>query len=129
MTPAEWKRVENALAEHGWATLRVDGYLLSLHVHRIKALSYAIWIYVDGAFKGRWILEDCEERRRFMQCKVHRLRTGTLQQYVKLFGKREGRAQFAAAAWTSFHPYWTNFGALRRHLVNNNTSIELVEAS
>lgn len=33
----------------------------------------AIAVYINGSFKGKWLVEDCEERRRFFCCKKRTL--------------------------------------------------------
>lgn len=130
MTKEEWATVERALNfAYGAADLRVDGFEVALRVERIRKLQYTIVVYVNGSWKGTWLRTDCEERRRFFRpvrrCLMSRKHYDA---WRKSFGKKRADAERAKASGTFWLPDWTSFGALRRHLVKNNTSIELVKA-
>jgi hypothetical protein len=131
VTGDDWTKVEAALrSPFGGVTLQVDSYEVALQVKPIKPLKFAIHVYVNGWWKGEWILKDCEERRRFCQC-----RTGSVYSpaqkaaLVKGMGKRAVAKYFPRLdeRFTWYTSVWGTFGPLKRHLVANNTSIALKE--
>ena len=65
-TSNEWMNLGVQLSHpYGGALLVVDGYKVNLTVVMNKPLHYSIDVYVNGYIKGEWIVNDCEERRRF----------------------------------------------------------------
>lgn len=129
MTPEDWKKVESELRlPFGRATLLVDGYELTLQVKEHKPLRFVICVYVNGWMKGEWLLNDCEERRRFMRPKKCALYTPAQRaKLTKGFTKRQVAKYFADVdkKFDVFMPYWSSASSLKRHLVANNRSIEL----
>lgn len=68
MTKEEWKRVEEALTHFFHPVdLKADGYDVTLILERVGAYQNKIMVYIGGEFRGQWMAEDCEERRRFLQ--------------------------------------------------------------
>lgn len=68
VTPQEWKEVEESLNSfYSTVELRCDGYEVTLALRRIDQFKNAIFVYVNGVIKGEWLIEDCEERRRFLR--------------------------------------------------------------
>lgn len=130
MTEDEWAKVERALSSpYGAADLRVDGFEVALRVERLRKLQYTIVVYVNGSWKGTWLRTDCEERRRFFRQVRRSFMTRTrYENWRKAFGKKRADAERAQARGAYWLPDWTSFGALRRHMVKNNASIELVNA-
>ena len=66
MTSEEWKRAElnlNPLLGH--VDFLIDGYNVSVAMIRTSKTKYSYMVYVNGTFKGTWLNEDCEIRRRF----------------------------------------------------------------
>lgn len=130
MTPQEWKEVENSLAVL-WAPvkLRCDGYEVTFILERISQMKNAILLYIGGVCKAKWALEDCEERRRFL-CPVQKsVYSRKQKEGLKKFSKKL-RAKYNLPdldeKFTYYRLYWTNFKSLKRHLIKNNKSIELV---
>ncbi len=129
MTPAEWKSVEERLASSfGHATLMCDGRRLTLEVRMVAPRRYEIFPFVDGHFKGSWLLEDCEERRRFLRPRTLRLWSPSQRKaHIKTFGLRRARKMLNIEKATTVWSWgWPSFGPLKRHLVANNEQIELV---
>ena len=124
MTKAEWEQIEKSLqSPWGSVELLCDGYKLTLQTQRDK-MRLIIMTYSNDHFKGIWISEDCEERRRFFQPKVRKLYKDS---FFKGFSKKEEkylRAKYAKTI-TTYSPYWGAFRLLKAHLIKNNTSIEL----
>lgn len=128
MTKEEWARIENKLSSpFGYVKLKIDGYNVVVEVRQYKPLHNVLAVFIDGEFKMKWCLEDCEERRRF--CFKHKSSLLTAQQRKKL--KRECKAvreevERKLTVYT-YYPFWNSFRSLKAHFIKNNTSIELVE--
>lgn len=124
MNKYDWKRVEEALKSfHNVAELRVDGYKLSLHLEQISTYKNAIMIYVEDVFKVEWF-NECEERRRFFRVERENFLTAKT---IKGLSKKRQKELKEKYAYDYYTPIWTSFAALRRHLIANNESIELME--
>jgi hypothetical protein len=124
MTKVEWEQIEKSLqSPWGQVELICDGYKLTLQVHRDK-MRLVIMTYINGHFKGIWMSEDCEERRRFLRPKVSKVYKDS---FFKGFTKKEQKYLKAKydESITTYLPYWGSFRPLKAHLIKNNTSIEL----
>lgn len=124
MTKAEWEQIEKSLqSPWGSVSLICDGYNLTLQTQRDK-MRLVIMTYINGHFKGIYMSEDCEERRRFLRPKVSKVYKDS---FFKGFTKKEQkylRAKYDKSI-TTYLPYWGSFRPLKTHLIKNNTSIEL----
>ena len=70
MTKKDWEKAKEQL-ERPWpysrAHLEADGYDVMLEMQSVNDMFHkGILVYVNGHFKGSWLVQDCEERRRFM---------------------------------------------------------------
>ncbi len=127
-TRDEWKAIEEKLSLPYFegVVLLIDGYEISLQVSRLKSLQFTVVVYVNGCWTGRMLTEDCEERRRFMRPRSRSLFTGKKKaEMERAVGKRYFKANFARVL-TWWEPNWPSVGALRRHLLANNSSIQIV---
>lgn len=130
LTTEQWKRVESALGyAHGHVELEVDGFDVGLRVSYAGALKLAIVAYVNGEFKGKWLTEDCEERRRFMRAQTVRVYSpARVRRITAKMGKRHGRKfadELLSETLTAYCWDWPSFGPLKRHLIKHNASIRL----
>ena len=74
MTKDEWQEAERrALWKYGGLTLLVDGYKISVQRQYATPYKSKLAVYANGTFRGKWLVEDCEERRRFCYCVKHSL--------------------------------------------------------
>jgi len=127
ITPQDWENIEKEL-ENFYRTVKllIDGYVVTLRLTRISVNKNAIMLYINGGFNTRWIIEDCEERRRFIRPVKRTLLTPKKKAELKLSKKRlrelEDKCKF-----TSYASYWPSFKPLRRHLLRNNQVIEIEE--
>jgi len=129
MTAEAWKSVERQL-ESPWGSvkLRVDGYDLVLQVQQEAPRHFVIMPYVNGRFLGQWLLHTeaggwHEEARRFLPVTKRRVfRASRLKCVSKRVADELSRKTFECRGY-----YWSSFAALKRHLIANNTSIELAE--
>ena len=117
MNNDDWKKVDNALKSvfSPGAKLLIDGYEVTLILCQKSQFQNAIAVYINGSFKGKWLAEDCEERRRFFCCKK---RTLVKEKDFKACGIRR-------YAYNEYFSYWTNFNKMKKHFIDNNNSIEL----
>jgi hypothetical protein len=131
MTPQEWQEVEERLKRlYGRVHLQVDQYHLTITLERVSQFRLALVIYIDGIFRFEWITSDCEERRRFFRPVKRFFNTPKQRANLKKMPQwlqKESKLFDPNAQLTVYYPDWTSFTALKRHLIKNNTSIELVK--
>lgn len=123
MNQEDWKRVQEALKSlMNTVKLKIDGYEVALVLVRIGTYKNAIAIFVNGVFEGKWLMEDCEERRRFYQkCE----RSLYKQSEVKKLPKKMQK-EMLSKKYEYYRSHWTSFGVLKKHLLQNNETIELI---
>lgn len=130
MTPQDWKEVEEKLKSfYDHVKLNCDGYEVTFILRRLSQFKNAIQMYVNGYMKGVWILEDCEERRRFIRPIKRYLHSPKGRARLKKFPKRwrkESKLLDPDAVVVGYLPYWTSFKSLKSHLIKNNQSITLI---
>lgn len=128
MTEAEWKQVENSL-KSVWSNgckLEIDGYKVSLSLRQVSQFKNAIVVYINGEFRGKWLAEDCEERRRFFSCKK---KSVIKESDYKAYGVRSKKAKqelFDKYSYNKYESAWTNFKKMKQHFIANNKNIELL---
>lgn len=128
MTVEEWKKVETELSSpFGYVKLKIDGYNVTIETLPDRPLHYALVVYIDGEFKMKWCIEDCEERRRF--CFKSKKSLLTAQDKKKLKRERKAVREEVERRMTiyAYYPIFNSFRTLKSHLIKNNTSIELAE--
>ena len=125
LTKEQWETVKKAaLNPCSGAELMIDGYHISLYLVPTSPYKSELAVYVDGVIDGKKILEDCEERRRFYRPVVKCILPAKPPKGV---GKSQWETERKKRQYTAYYPFWTNFTALRRHLVKNNHNIEIAE--
>lgn len=126
MTTEEWTEIENKLLKFGLLVeIKVDDYKVSLVPTRENMKIYIV-LFVNGKFKWEWIHEDCDIRRRFMRPSKHCLvKQKELDRVTRSKKKRQEIKE--RNSYISYSPNWTSFKRLKRHLIKNNKSIELLE--
>ena len=131
MTKEEWKGVENALSQFFHPVkLSVDGYDITLILERVGIYQNKIMVYIGGQFRGKWLAEDCEERRRFMQEQKHSILSRKEKARFEKMSKRMQKElqEKYPMQYSTFTPQWSSFRALKKHFCANNQKIELIEA-
>ena len=125
MTKEEWATVDKSMqSPYGRASLLCDDFTITIETGLYKRRLSSI-IYVNGHFKGAWMLNDCEERRRFfrpIKSLVWR------KKITKGFSKKSLKSLNIDPTETriAYSAEWSSFRSLKAHLIKNNTSIELV---
>lgn len=131
MTKDEWKQVEEAVKSFFSPVYMIaDGYEVTLILERVGPYKNMIMVYIGGQFKGEWLGNDCEERRRFMQKRVRSLLTPKQKADYKKLPKRlqkELSEKYHSMNYETYSPQWSSFGALKKHLIANNQNIALVK--
>jgi hypothetical protein len=128
MSKEDWAEVEKHLDSlYHPIKLDCDGYRLSLSLARVESMKLAITLHVNGWWKGEWLINDCEERRRFFRPIIRRKYK---KNHFKDFSKKSLKVWGIDpdAKYTYYHCHWTNFTSLRRHLERNNKEITLIRA-
>ncbi len=127
LTAEEWKDVEERLKSfYNIVKLRCDGYEISITLTRISQFKNAIVVYVNGQIKGEWLLKECEERRRFLRPITKSCLSPKDKKRLKKFGKKFVREMEEKSRHTYYDPYWTSFRTLKKQLIEQNKSIELI---
>ncbi|WP_051617136.1 hypothetical protein [Desulfonatronovibrio hydrogenovorans] len=127
LSKEEWEEFEKNLSyPYGWAELFCDGYKVTFNVEREGTLRFAIVWYIDRKFKGKWLLEDCEIRRKFARPSVrNRWKKNMWKGLPKRMLKRmkiDPDEKVTVHLW-----HWNSAKSLRRHLVKNCDKIEWVK--
>ena len=132
MKKKEWEKAKEQLEQRwlfGGVSLRIDGYQVDLVVRPIDLFHNGIKVYVDGRFEGKWLTQDCEERRRFMPQRVRSLMSSKqIAKYNRLPKRdRESLKEYREATYIEYSTHWTSWSALVKHFEANNRDIQLLE--
>ena len=132
-TKEQWRQIEDRLrSEYCPVYLDCDGYIVRLSLVRVSSMKLGIEVYVDGWFKGRWLMpskdgKEAEEARRFFPLRtVHLFTPKERRRIEKGLGKGGARKFGAYKTFQQRRPYWTNTTQLRRHLARHNDRIEWI---
>ncbi|SHI60205.1 hypothetical protein [Halodesulfovibrio aestuarii] len=127
MSEQDWKRAEEALSMFSPIYLKCDGYTLAVQEVRLGNRVVITW-FVEGFFKGAWLLNDCEERRRFARClKRYAYPTKIRTAFKKLSKKMQKEMDIDPDKRINvYEPNWTSFAAFKRHLKANNKEISII---
>lgn len=130
ITKEEWKQVEDALKIIGdYAKLQIDGYEIFLNLLRVTTYKNSIFVYINDELKGEWIINECEERRRFFRERTASCLNTEQKAALKKKSKKFQREFYENhnTKYAYHEPYWNSFPALKKHLMKNNERIELIE--
>lgn len=127
MTKEEWKKVDIELTSV-FATpvnLKIDGYKVSLNLTQKSRYQNVIFVYVNDEFRGKWLAEDCEIRRKFYCCKKRSVVTEKDFKEYKVRSKKAKQELKDKFSYNVYTPYWTNFESMKKHFIANNESIKI----
>ncbi len=129
MNKEEWNKVEEELKHfYNPIKLNCDGYEITIILQQLKPMKNGIVLYVNGEIHGKWIIEDCEERRRFFRpIKKSVLKGKQKEFFMKVYRTKKQRQEFEEKnKYTAYSYIWTSFRSLKRHLINNNKEIKRI---
>lgn len=129
MTADQWKELDREL-QNVWSPvvkLKIDGYEVSLALRQVSQFRNAIVVYINNEFRGKWLTEDCEERRRFFPCKKRCVTNANELKKMGIRSKKEIQKYKEMATYNAYSSAWTSFKAMKKHFEMNNKSIELME--
>lgn len=134
MNKSEWDRAKDQL-QQGWpcglVTLVADGYEVTLRLQPVDLMKNGILVFVNGQFKGKWLFEDCEERRRFLPQREKPVMSRKERARWNKLPKRR-KAELASVVdpdrtYTVYDTHWTSWNALVKHFEAHNTDIRIKE--
>lgn len=125
MNDEMWKEIEFRLFELGaMVKLKSDDFCIWLINQREGNKLYTV-VYVDGRFKLEWAATDCDIRRRFM-CPSKRC-IAPKKELDKIRSKKRRQEIKDKYSYIAYSPFWSSFRRLKKHLVENNDSISIIE--
>ncbi len=129
MTTEQWKQIDEKLQNvlSPIVKLKIDDYEVSLALRQVSQFRNAIVVYVNGKFCGKWLAEDCEERRRFFPRKKRCLTNTNELKKMGIKSKNEIQKYKQMATYDVYSSAWTSFKAMKKHFEMNNKSIEISE--
>lgn len=136
-TDEQWQKAEiNLLSPFGFVNMTCDQYTISVLVNQVEKLRMGLFVYVDGFIRGRWLIEDCEERRRFMRPSVSRLysraEAARFKALERSLNRLKGGPPFTTdydKTLTLYYCHWNSFATLKRHLLAHNHNITITSVN
>lgn len=133
MQQQDWDDLKAQMAcPWGHMKLKCDQFEVTLAQETdSKSRKWMTSIYVGGVLDGKWCQAENgeplhEEARRFFRKVERRVYSAKrVEEYRKLFGKREAN-KLTAERYVYFLPHWSSFNSLKRHLLANNQAIERI---
>lgn len=127
LTSDEWKKIENTLIDVGdYVNLEIDGYQISIIIVPLNSLNRAYEIFVDKKFNLKWLIEDCEIRRKF--CQPHKfslLSASEKTEMKKKFKSKKTQKQILEKfSYYVYYNHWTSFRSMKSHFIKNCYSIK-----
>lgn len=128
MTKDEWEQAENALHSlFNYVKLNIDGYEITLKLERVGTYKNVIMLYINDKLDFKLLLEDCEERRRFARIRTRTLLKADSKKWLKKQSKKWQAELTEKCTYTYYEFWWTSFNSLKKHLIKNNTNIEVIK--
>jgi len=139
LTDDQWQRIDAALKHFMQSVeLQIDGYQVVLCLERVSQFHNGITVHINGSFKGQWGVdfmnghgEGFEIIRRFYPTRKRSVWTSEQKkQLVRIYGKRCAQKEHGLDKTVEIPgAYWSNFNSLKRQLIKENHSIQLIEGS
>lgn len=132
LTKEEWQKLENDL--HSYITIRLvcDDNVITLEKHIPREGSVKFMTFVNGVFKGSWLIESDHPFRKYMYCRKKTIyglvkSKKELDSLVRKFGKKFAE-RFKPTEYIFATPYYPSFAAFRKNMIANCSSIEIFSA-
>ena len=116
----------------GYAELLCDDVKVTLRVQRWKGLSYRVVTFVNGHFKGEWMVDNnkAPEQKFMRRSERHLFSQKERAQAEKALGKRNvAKSQLYTRTIVTYFPDWASGKAAIEHLCRVCERIEILEAS
>jgi len=124
MTTEEWIEVQEKLKGfYDIVKLKIDEYEVSIVLERIDQFKNGLIVYVNG----KHLTEDCEERRRFYRPVTKSILSAKQKKSFGKLSKKVSAELESKTKYTYYSYYWTSFGGLKKHIIKNNSSIEVIK--
>lgn len=134
LTKEQWQVLEEQLNyQFGLVKLKCDGYEVQAKVEKGKGLKLHIMVYIDGWFKGEWLVNKDERCLKFFR----KQEKYTLSNAMRIHAKRMLRSRYEdvrkhaktmleskVSVWT---PYWPSAKSFFRHIRKTCHEIEVME--
>lgn len=127
MTADDWKNAEEKLNRYYAVRLSIDNYDVTLRIVP-NGMCLEIAVYVNGCINLSDIVNDTDIRRRFYQKHIKSILTAKDKKLMRGISKAKRKEIEENSKFSWYEPYWQSFRTLKRHLINNNKSIELVNS-
>ncbi len=129
MTNGKWKKVEKSLRAGRNVKLLIDGYNIELRIVKFRNHSVGIMPFINGEYKSEWLLNDCEERRRFYSTIRGFLSSEREQERVLQEADEEEYGKWLKKnSYYEYRAVWTSLELMRIHFERKNVSIELIQS-
>lgn len=116
MTKEDWAYVEETLkSPYKIVKINCDGYILSLRLRRVDVYKLAICVRVNGELSVDWIVNDCEERRRFFRKTQGSILSASGTKIFRKLSKKKQEEWRGSYFYDIYLPYWTSFRSLKKH--------------
>lgn len=127
MTDKEWNEVQETLRARSDARLLIDGYKVELRIIKFRNYSVGVLPFVNGEYKSEWLLNDCEERRRFYRTISGCLASDREQERVlQEADEKEYHKWLKKNTYYEYRAVWTSLELMRMHFERENKSIEIL---
>lgn len=129
LSKTEWEAVEKSIMYSGEVDLKVNDMKVKFRIVRLKnRLNLAITFLVNGEIKPEWMSEERPERLFFRPVTTSAWNAKTRAAIAKASKRRLKAAGIDPnLKTTQYYPWWTQFKALKAHLIKNATSIERLD--
>jgi len=130
MTKEDWIKVQDVWSSNSAIVLQIDGFKITLHLESFKMELYRC-VYVNNLFKGKWICnyksEYPTEGIRFYQTKNTQIYSAKeVKEHHEIFGLKAAN-EMKNKRFECKLPYWSSFRSFKKHIIENNNKIELIE--
>ncbi len=112
----------------GCVQLICDGRKVTLNVEQTDSLKYKIGTYVDGMFKGSWVIDESSPERKFLRVITkHAYSPAQKARFAKDLGKRAlKKSEYMHRTYSLASPFWLSGRSAINHLCRVCDSIEVL---
>ncbi|MCW8857004.1 MAG: hypothetical protein OQJ95_06525 [Kangiella sp.] len=130
ITEEQWEQVQEALQSTlSRCNFLIDGYKVGYVLRRVSNFQLGITCFVNDHFKGEWFVEPYSEEAQkfFVWTKKNLYSPSKVKEFQRKFGKKRAKEMGLDKYRMTPNFYTQSFNRLKKHLIEHNKSIELVE--